>query len=385
MYSSEFKEKEGGNLSPRIHKLTLRHFRNYQTLEWQLGERFNVIAGPNGQGKTNLLEALHLVSTTRLLRGQREVEAIQEGADSAEVAVELQPLHTEVSFHLERGSRKRVLLNGMKLPRASDILGRLACVCISNEDMEFVRGEPANRRMFLDLELSSRSSAYLRHFSVYKRALDQRNALLKQAREEHIANELWEVWEDQLAEHGSAMRALRQQFVELLRGELPSLHREIGGGELAELQITSKEEGLRPDSENPEHARRVLAGSRSSDTARGSTSHGPHRDDLEFKIGEMSARLFGSQGQQRTFVIALKLATLILGKRLRGDAPLLLLDDIFSDLDLNRRAALVQIVIDVAEQTVLTCTEPEAAGPKILNQSNIFSVLGGRITYENSP
>jgi DNA replication and repair protein RecF len=302
------------------------------------------------------------------------VEAIKEGEESSEITIELAPLNTQVSFRMDRGARKRVLLNGMKLPRASDILGRLACVCISSEDMEIVRGEPANRRMFLDLELSSRSTAYLRHFTVYKRALEQRNALIKQARECFVSAELWEVWEDQLAEHGMAIRALRKEFVDLVRQELPTIHWQIGGGERADLESMTKDE-----TSESRASSKILAESRAQDIVRGTTTHGPHRDDVDFRVAGKSARLFASQGQQRTFVIALKLATLLLGKKMRGDAPLLLLDDIFSDLDATRRTALVEIVLNLAEQTVLTCTEPEAAGPRILEQADVFTVHAGRI------
>jgi DNA replication and repair protein RecF len=374
MNSNGFREEDRGNLSSRVQEVLLKNFRNYAHLEICLGERFNVVAGPNGQGKTNLLEALHLASTTRLLRGQKEVEAIREGEETSEVTVELAPARTQVSFRLERGVRKRVLLNGMKLPRASDVLGRLACVCISTEDMEVVRGEPANRRMFLDLELSARSAAYLRHFTVYRRALEQRNALIKQARESHVGPELWEVWEEQLAEHGTAIRTHRREFVDLVRNELPEIHRNIGGGERADLETSTKE-----DPRERRTSLAILAESRAQDIARGSTGFGPHRDDLEFLVDSKSARLFASQGQQRTFVIALKLATLQLGKRLLGAAPLLLLDDIFSDLDSTRRTALVEIVLDIAGQTVLTCTEPDAAGPRILDQADVFLVSSGTI------
>jgi DNA replication and repair protein RecF len=374
MIKDEFNKMAGGNRSARVRNLTLENFRNYFHLELELGSRFNLIAGANGQGKTNLLESLHMVSTTRLLRGQREIEAIKDGTESSSVSVELEPLQTQITLQLERGARKRVLLNGMKLPRASDVLGRLACVCISSEDLEIVRGEPASRRMFFDLELSSRSPAYLRHFSIYKRALEQRNALIKQARETFVAAELWEVWEEQLSEHGAAIRAHRREFVGLLERVLPPFHSRIGGGEQASLLVVERDEA--PDRVAMS---RELAAARLQDIARGSTSIGPHRDDVDFKVSGRSARLFASQGQQRTLIISIKLATLILGRELNGSTPLLLLDDIFSDLDADRRWALVDIVLEVAEQTVLTCTEPAAAGQKIVDQADVFVVSGGEI------
>lgn len=372
MIRNEILRVNGENSCTCVRKLTLTNFRNYRSLDLEMGKRFNVLAGKNGQGKTNLLEALHLLSTTRLLRGQKDVEAIQDDSNSASVTAELEPLHTQLSMNLERGVRKRASLNGLKLPRASDLLGRLACVCVSSEDMEIVRGEPANRRLFLDLELSAALPAYLRHLSVYKRALEQRNALIKVAKDNAVPPAQWEVWEDQLAEHGNMIRRMRAEYVADLKQEMPDLHREIGGGESCGLQVVGKQE---PDSKGA--LLDVYADSRTADVWKGTTSVGPHRDDVDFQINGRSARLFGSQGQQRTFVISLKLATLVLGAKRKGEPPLLLLDDIFSDLDYSRRESLVDTILALAGQTVLTCTEPEAAGAQILGHAQIYRIEEG--------
>jgi DNA replication and repair protein RecF len=355
-------------------RVRLERFRNYANLELELGTGFNVISGANGQGKTNFLEALHLIATTRLLRGQRDAEAIQDGSTNASVAVELAPLGTEISMRLERGTRKRASLNSVGLPRASDLLGRLPCVCVSAQDMAIVVGEPSERRMFLDLELSARSPAYLRHLTVYKRALEQRNAIVREARDWAQPDEVWEPWEDQLAEHGAALRRFRQDFVELLRPTLADQHSRIGGGEGAWMTYQAKD-----GADEPEELRALHARSRQSDVQRGSTSAGPHRDELWFEIGSRDARLFGSQGQQRTVVLALKLACLQAARELDGSPPLLLLDDIFSDLDQRRRANLVEIVLDLAGQAVLTCTESSAAGPAILDAAALFEVEAGTV------
>ncbi len=164
-----------------VNRLTLHHFRNYDSLDIALDAGIHLVSGQNAQGKTNLLEALYLLSTTRLLRGQKDSEAIQEGFGGATVCAEVGHSSTSVSVVLDRSARKRVLLNGLALPRASDVLGRLPCVCISSADLSIVHGEPSDRRLFLDLELSQLYPAYLRHLAVYRRALDHRNALLKTA------------------------------------------------------------------------------------------------------------------------------------------------------------------------------------------------------------
>lgn len=357
-----------------VRTLTLESFRNYATLDIDLSPGFNVLSGPNAQGKTNVLEALYVLSTTRLLRGQRDTEAVREGDQRASISAETIEGRTRVGITIERGSRKRASLNGLNLPRAADVIGRLPCVSVSSEDMQIVRGEPSDRRLFLDLELSGLYPGYLRHLTMYKRALEQRNALLRDSRDRYVSGALYEPWELQMAEHGSALRTARQTFVARLSGTTGRTHARMGSGEVLSVRYMCKDEAT--DCGRLEEA---LAGSRQVDAARGGTSVGPHRDDLSIDIDDREARLFGSQGQQRTSVIAIKLATLEVAREELGAAPMLLLDDILSDLDEKRRALLVDIVLENASQVVLTCTEAEAAGRRILDQAQLFEVWAGTV------
>jgi len=339
-----------------------------------LARGFNILSGANAQGKTNFLEALYFLSTTRLLRGQRDQEAIREGAPNLHVAATMADSGTEVALSLERGARKKALLNGLGLPRAADLIGRLPCVCVSAADMEIVRGEPSERRLFLDLELSSLFPAYLRHFATYKRALEQRNALLRDSRERWHPPESFEAWEEQLARHGAAIREIRRTYISDLNPLGQEVHSQMGQGE--ELSVAYVE---RDEASDYERMLAELGGSRGTDVARGGTSVGPHRDDLDILVGGREARLYGSQGQQRTAVIALKMATLAVSTSRYGDPPLLLLDDILSDLDADRRALLVEVVLSKAGQAVLTCTEASAAGEAILSQAKLFEVKAGTV------
>ena len=354
--------------------LRLDRFRNYERLDLELDSGFNVLAGPNAQGKTNLLEGLALLSTARMLRGQKDAEAIQEGFESMRVEGDLLQSHTTLAVALERGSRKRVFVNSLGLPRASDILGRLPSVQLTTEDMAIARGEPSDRRLFLDLDLSSLYPAYLHHLSLYKRALEQRNALLKQAQHHFVEDFAFEPWEEHLALHGVALRSLRLQYLEALQEPAVAVHSLMGDGESLSLKYSAKDDALTLAA-----AQETLAQNRAQDVHRGSTSIGPHRDDLLIEVGEREARLFGSQGQQRTAVIAIKLAALKVASRELGAPPMLLLDDILSDLDERRRAHLIEAVLEGAGQAVLTCTEASAAGKRILEQARIFSVCAGKV------
>lgn len=368
-------ENAGGNLVAGAAQVELRNFRNYDSLHIELDPGFNVIAGPNAQGKTNFLESLYLLSTTRLLRGQRDSEAILQGNTQAVVKAELLSSRTELGISLEAGLRKRATLNGVKLPKASDLIGRLPCVCVSAFDLAIVQGEPADRRLFLDLELSSLYPAYLRHFASYKRALEQRNALLRDSREWMQPAEVFETWEEHLSLSGAAVRQMRRQYVEGLEPLVAERHAWMGQGERMRLTYLPKDEAVTAD-----ELRNALARTRGNDVGRGGTSVGPHRDDLLLSVEDKEARLYGSQGQQRTTVIALKLATLAHASSYLGMPPLLLLDDILSDLDERRRALLVELVLQGAGQAVLTCTEASAAGEGILSRAKVFHVKAGRIT-----
>jgi DNA replication and repair protein RecF len=354
--------------------VSLRAFRNYRKLYLEFDRGFNVLTGENAQGKTNLLEAMALLSTSRLLRGQKDSEAILDGERTSCIEGELLESHTELAVHLERGVRKRVFLNGLVLPRAGDLIGRLPCVCMTTEDMAIARGEPSNRRLFLDLDLSALYPAYFHHLALYKRALEQRNALLRQA--EHFAarDELFDPWEEQLATHGSEIRRLRRHYIAALATPAASIHAQMGNGEMLNLAYAqhdalSDQEGMRMG----------LASGRAVDLHRGGTGIGPHRDDLSLTIDGKDLRSFGSQGQQRTAVIALKLGVLQVEREELGASPLLLLDDMLSDLDEHRRSLLVEAVLESAGQAVLTCTEASAAGVRILREASVFEVKAGTV------
>ncbi|HVL40166.1 MAG TPA: DNA replication/repair protein RecF [Fimbriimonadaceae bacterium] len=361
---------------PRVgfQRLELARFRNYRELSLALAPGFNVFAGANAQGKTNLLEAIYLLSTTRLLRGMRDHEAIMEGHDRALVTGDLVDSGTRLGITLERGVRKRATLNGMALPRAADIIGRAPSVCISTLDLSIVKGEPSERRLFLDIELSQLYPSYLRDLAHYRRALEQRNSLLRAAQERALPPDVFEPWEQQMATHGAALRDTRLRFVRDVQEVARRLHGSLSDGETLSLSYLPKD-----DSAGSEGLLEALQRHRPSDVARGSTQIGPHRDDLQILIDDREGRLFGSQGQQRTAVIAIKLATLEHATEELGVAPILLLDDILSDLDERRRAHLTEVVLHAAGQAVLTCTESSAAGADILRLARVFKVVAGTV------
>jgi DNA replication and repair protein RecF len=361
-------------LSFGVEHIKLTSFRNYESLDLRLQPRFTILAGENAQGKTSLLEAVYWLATTRLLRGHRDAEAIKHGSAGCFVQSELIS-GTTIAASIELGARKKFFLNGASLPRASDVFGRLPIVSISIFDLEIVRGDPSQRRAFLDLELSSLFPAYLRHFAVYKRAVEQRNALLKAAQTQRTDDFQFETWEEQISIHGAAIRESRRDHVVRLSESAEMFHHKLASREeKLSLKYQPKDQSC-----TPEEIRKLLESGRRNEIMRGSTQIGPHRDDLEILIDNLDARHFGSQGQQRTAVIALKLATLEVGTQNLGSPQVLLLDDMLSDLDPVRRAKLCTVICEQAGQAILTCTEAEAAGKQILEMADILQVSDGKV------
>ena len=355
----------------KIDRLRIENFRNFEIIEQRLAPGFTIVAGQNAQGKTNFLESIYWISTTRLLRGQKDAEAIRLGSSGCKVEVELEG-GTTLSAALDCGSRKKFFVNGGGLPRAADIIGRLPSVSISLQDLSIIRGDPSDRRLFLDLELCTLYPVYLQHFTHYRRSLEQRNALLKASQEQRVDDFAFETWEEPMAVHGQAMREFRTRYLEALGPIATEFQSQLASqDETLSFSYVQKDEG---------DLAQQFALSRRADIQRGFTQIGPHRDDILAQIDGKEARLFGSQGQQRTTVIAVKLASLQTIKEILGATPVLLLDDILSDLDPDRRAKLCNVVFSVAEQAILTCTEATAAGQDILDRAEVLHMQGGKFS-----
>ena len=358
-------------------RMVLNDFRNYERAEVEMSPGINLVSGANAQGKTSLLEGVSLLSTGRLLRGSKDAQAIRHGAESSTVSCEIGGSGTEIKVVLRRGTKKRVELNGTSLPRASDLIGRLPTVSFSAADLCIVTGDPSDRRQFLDWELAQLSPSYLKALTVYKRSIEHRNALLRQSQEQVVPAVEFEPWEVQIAAAGTAVRHSRMEWVQTLELDSREAHSNLGGGETLDLRYEVRDNG-----NDAESFASLLESSRGFDVARGSTSCGPHRDELMILVKGQEARYFGSQGQQRTAVIAMKLATLTSAEKMLRVTPILLLDDVFSDLDIARRSRLMDLTLGRGGQVFLTCTEPELAGSGLLEGSRIFKVESGQVRVQ---
>lgn len=357
-----------------LRRLRLVDFRNYEHLEIEVPSGLTLLTGRNGQGKTNLLEAVYFLSTTRPLRGGRASEAVRFGQGVATIEGELAGSRTLLGLEIRVGSVKRAFLNGASLPRASDLVGRLPSVSVSLHDQEMVRGEAGARRELLDLVLAQTYPAYLAALASYKRALEQRNALLRRCAERAIPPSHFEPWELEMARAGTVLRGFRVRLISELAPIVDELNRTLSQGESLALAYEARDEAGAP-----EELAALWEATRTSDVERGTTQSGPHRDDFRLTIDGRLLKTYGSQGQQRTASLSVKLALVRYWTRLFGKSPVILLDDVYSDLDQYRQQVLTELLADHSGQALLTCTFPPPGAEKLLNKAWVLTVNRGTV------
>ena len=348
----------------QITELTLRSYRSYETLHLAFDPGVQIFLGANAQGKTNIIEALYYAAFGRSHRTSSDAELIRVGADGAHIGLSFRrhDVPGELSFTFARGARRRITYAGESL-RQRDLVGLLPMVLFSPEDLFLVKGAPALRRRYLDAELSQASPAYYGELLRYTRILKQRNAVLKDIRERLAAPDDLPPWDAQLAKSAAYIVTRRIAAVAqlgalsarvqavLAAGEELALAYEIAGAGAEDFAEDNMTEAL--------HVwyNKMLCEGRARDIARAATGVGPHLDDLVLRVGGMSLRSYGSQGQQRTGALALKLAELFYLQENIGEAPILLLDDVMSELDADRRRALLDFIRHEHIQTFITATD----------------------------
>ena len=348
----------------QITELTLRSYRSYETLHLAFDPGVQIFLGANAQGKTNIIEALYYAAFGRSHRTSSDAELIRVGADGAYIGLSFRrhDVPGELSFTFARGARRRITYAGESL-RQRDLVGILPMVLFSPEDLFLVKGAPALRRRYLDAELSQASPAYYGELLRYTRILKQRNAVLKDIRERLAAPDDLPPWDAQLAKSAAYIVTRRIAAVAQL-GALSARVQAVlaAGEELAlayEIAGAGVEDFAEDDMTESLHVwyNKMLCEGRARDIARAATGVGPHLDDLVLRVGGMSLRSYGSQGQQRTGALALKLAELFYLQENIGEAPILLLDDVMSELDADRRRALLDFIRHEHIQTFITATD----------------------------
>lgn len=366
-----------------LRSLALRDFRNLARLDVALPEDGVALVGENGQGKTNLLEAVYYLHLLRSARGARDVDIVRFGAAGFHVAARVEGgEHHELSAGFERtGRRKRLKVDGAEPTRLSDALGALPCVLFSPADVELVAGSPSARRRYLDILLALSSRPYLSALQRYRHALAQRNAALRNAvREGARGEQRVAVWEAPLAEHGAVLWRERVQWTEAASPRFGEVCAAIGEQSPVGMRYATS---LAPASSDTADVRAALARAleekRALDLRRGLTHAGPHRDDLALTLDGRELRAFGSAGQQRTAAIALRLLE---GETLTarlGARPLLLLDDPFAELDVRRSGRILDLLAAGGMGQTLLTVPRESDIPPALTQLARWRIAGGEI------
>lgn len=341
-----------------IHQLELRSFRNYEHLSLSLSPGINIFLGANAQGKTNIVEAVYYAAMGSSHRTHTDAELIRWEAPSGRLSLSFDRIGAKntLSITLSREKRREILRNEHPI-RPKELIGGLRCVLFSPEDLFLIKGAPAGRRRFLDGELSQASPAYYQNLMDYNKLLQQRGALLKRIRERQLLPDALAVWDQQLAAKAAAITQKRLAATKKLSMLANLMQRRITDNE-ENLLLTCILHGSEGVTENLEAwYNEMLQKNREKDILRGTTSVGPHRDDLALSVNGTDLRAFGSQGQQRTGALALKLSELEFLRSETGEYPVLLLDDVMSELDITRRRALLAFLRRERIQTILTATD----------------------------
>lgn len=355
------------------------NFRNYSSLEVGLHPKLNIFVGENAQGKTNIIEMIYLSALGRSFRTSKDQEMIQFQKQQAYTKVELVRASGEmvIEIKLELGQRKKMKVNQIPLVKKGELLGNLNVVIFAPDDLAIIKEGPGERRRFIDSEISQIYPKYYYTLNQYQRILQQRNTLLKENRGRKVD---LEIWNDQLVKYGSVIIQYRKGFVKRIGILAKLMHRKITE-ERETLEITYDSnvpcQGLEQLAEIQEAFYKKLQAHSAMERARGQTLVGPHRDDLIFKINQMDVKNYGSQGQQRTAVLSLKLAELELIKGEVGEYPVLLLDDVMSELDIHRQNYLVHNLKNV--QTIITTTMIDQLNIPSEDQRKIFIVSKGNL------
>lgn len=359
----------------RIDSVEICDFRNYGQAKLEFHEKTNVLYGDNAQGKTNVLEAIFVCGTTKSHKGSKDKELIQIGKEEAHIRLLItkKGISHKIDMHLKKNKSKGIAIDGIPIRRSSELMGLINIIFFSPEDLRIIKNGPSERRRFVNLELCQLDKMYLHDLGEYNKVLHQRNKLLKQISFHPDLKDTLEIWNMQLIEYGRKIICRRREFVEQLEQIVYQINQKLTGG-TEQLSVNYEPDVTEDDFEYK------LNASLEKDLKTFTTNAGPHRDDLSFMNGEIDLRKYGSQGQQRTCALSLKLAEIELVKQLIGDQPILLLDDVLSELDRNRQNYLLDSIHDI--QTIVTCTGLEEFIDSRLTLDKVFRIISGTVHLE---
>lgn len=361
-----------------IESIELNNFRNYRNLEIHFDDGTNILYGDNAQGKTNILEAAYLSGTTKSHKGSKDKEMIRfdELESHIRTVVRRNEKTYQIDMHLRRHGSKGVAVNKQPIKKAGELFGILNIVFFSPEDLNIIKNGPSERRRFIDLELCQLDKLYLSDLSSYNKLLNQRNHLLKDIAYRHDLIDTLPIWDKQLVDYGRRIIQKRKSFVEELNNIITDIHAHISGGK-EKLTLCYE-----PNIDDAFFGDELLS-ARQKDLKLCQTTVGPHRDDMLFSVDGIDIRKYGSQGQQRTCALSLKLSEIDLVRQSIHNTPVLLLDDVLSELDSGRQNYLLGSIANI--QTIITCTGLEEFVRNRFQINRVFQVIEGQVFEKSKP
>ena len=357
----------------RIEGIQLHNFRNFENLELSFDSSRNVLIGENAQGKTNLIEAIYFCGFARSFRTQNSTDLIRIGEQRGSVSLDLvsEDISKNITIILDQNGKKMIKKDGKIIRRTADLLNNLVVMVFSPEDLRIIKDSPEKRRNFINKELSQIRPRYYECVRLYRDALQQKNYMLRDdQRQGNLNEEMLDIYDMQLAKYGGEIVKYRKNFIQLLSQRANEVQQSITGGK-EELQIKYNH------SMSVEHPYEDLLAHRDRDIYSGHSGVGPQRDDLEFYINGRNARKYGSQGQQRTVALALKLAEIRIARDVIGENPVLLLDDVLSELDEERQTYLFRQIEDV--QLFITTTDSHSGMLEKMMKGKVYTIQSGTV------
>lgn len=356
----------------KIKELALNCYRNYENQTIEFSDGINILYGDNAQGKTNILEAIYMLATTKSHRGSKDKEIIMFDRDDAHIRADINKneIGHRIDIHLRKNKSKGVAIDRIPIKKSAELFGLINIIIFSPEDLSIIKESPSERRRFIDMELCQLNKIYYSDLSTYNKILMQRNNLLKQIYYDKSKIDMLSVWDLQLSDYGTRIIRERIKFIDMIGEIIKEIHSKLTSGKETIQVVYDK-------NINEDDFLEELSTKRDNDLRLQSTQIGPHRDDIIFMVNDRDVKKYGSQGQQRTVALSLKLAEIELVKQLINDNPILLLDDVMSELDSTRRNELLSSIDDT--QTIITCTGYDDFIKERLSIDRLYRVENGTI------
>ena len=362
----------------KIHHLKLLNFRNYEKMEVSFSPKYNIIFGNNGSGKTNLVESIYVLALTKSFRGTVDKILLMNSKDVCRIEGEVSDKYTNKYKLILKDGGKKVKINNTKVDKLSDYISQISVVLFNPDDLRFIKDSPTVRRKAINLEISQINNAYLKNLNMYNKLLKQRNSYLKTTNiNANSSSDFLTILTNKLVDYGEKIYESRRKYINLLNQRIGDLYNSICGIQDLKLEYLSDYKDF-----DREKILKKYQDNLNRDIILGKTSIGVHHDDIKFKLEGYNIKDYGSEGQQKNAIIAYKLTELEIFYQIRGNYPILILDDLFSELDRFKINNILNLINDDI-QTFITTTEIDKINDNVLSNSKLFEVVDGYVREVN--